>query len=175
MDFEFQPTLKANGLLIRPLVELDRDGLFEVASDPLIWEQHPNARYKPEIFNPFFDKSLESRGALLVIDQETGKIIGSNRFSKIAGTDDAIEIGWSFLSRNYWGGKTNRKVKSILMAHAFQYVNQVVYYIDKSNLRSAKATEKLGGKLLERDENNPIIRLNSNDWTYVIFKKDWID
>jgi hypothetical protein len=69
MSFDFQPTLKGELLELRPLRAEDFDDLYAVASDPLIWEQHPiRDRYKEEVFKSFFREALESGGALIVID-----------------------------------------------------------------------------------------------------------
>jgi hypothetical protein len=81
MSFDFQPTLKGELLELRPLRAEDFDDLYAVASDPLIWEQHPiRDRYKEEIFKGFFREALESGGALIVIDSRNDRVIGSSRF-----------------------------------------------------------------------------------------------
>ena len=81
MPFDFQPTLRGTLLNLRPLRSDDADELFAVASDPLIWEQHPvRDRYKPEVFSAFFRESLASGSALTAIDCKDGRIIGSTRF-----------------------------------------------------------------------------------------------
>jgi RimJ/RimL family protein N-acetyltransferase len=69
MTFDFQPILKSEILEVRPLRADDFDELYAVASDPLIWEQHPNSdRYKPDVFRKFFDEALASGGAFVVLD-----------------------------------------------------------------------------------------------------------
>src|SRR5215212_11295239 len=79
--FELQPHLVGELLEVRPLREEDWESLFAVASDPLIWEQHPaRDRYREEVFREFFREALESGGALVVIDRKTQKIIGSSRY-----------------------------------------------------------------------------------------------
>ena len=102
-----QPTLKGELLELRPLTPEDYDDLFAVASDPAIWEQHPaRDRYKADVFSAFFSEAIESRGALVALDSRTMKIIGSSRFHGYSESDNEIEIGWTFLSRAYWGGST---------------------------------------------------------------------
>jgi len=50
----------------------DWDDLFAVASDPLIWEQHPESdRYKEDVFKIFFREALESGGAFVIIEEST--------------------------------------------------------------------------------------------------------
>jgi RimJ/RimL family protein N-acetyltransferase len=81
MPFELQPILKSEILELRPLRADDFEALYAVASDPLIWEQHPNSdRYKPDVVRRFFDEALESGGALLAIDRKDDRVIGSSRF-----------------------------------------------------------------------------------------------
>ena len=51
MVFYLQPHLKGELIELRPLAPNDWDELFAVASDSLIWEQHPEPdRYKEEVF-----------------------------------------------------------------------------------------------------------------------------
>ncbi len=73
MPFDLQPVLTGELLTLRPLRPDDFDDLFAVASDPLIWEQHPaNDRYKPDVFRHFFRDGLESGGALIALDSKDG-------------------------------------------------------------------------------------------------------
>ena len=77
-----QPVLKGQLIELRPLRSDDFDELFAVASDPLIWEQHPhNTRYQEDVFRKFFSDALASGGALIVIDSKTGRVIGSSRYA----------------------------------------------------------------------------------------------
>jgi N-acetyltransferase len=145
MPFDFQPDLKGELIRLRPLKPEDWDDLFAVASDPLIWEQHPESdRFKEDVFKVFFREALESRGALVVIDQNTQQIIGSTRFYGYAPEKSEIEIGWTFLARKYWGGRHNQEMKRLMLAHAFKFVENVVFYVGEKNIRSQKAMEKIG-------------------------------
>src|SRR5882672_8226158 len=79
--FELQPHLVGDLLEVRPLTPEDWESLFAVASDPLIWEQHPASdRYQEKVFREFFREALQSGGALVVIDRKTQRIIGSLRY-----------------------------------------------------------------------------------------------
>jgi RimJ/RimL family protein N-acetyltransferase len=145
MSFDLQPHLKSELIQLRPLAPEDWDDLFAVASDPLIWEQHPESdRYKEDVFKVFFKDALESGGAFVVIDTENKRIIGSTRFHGYDPEKSEVEIGWTFLARKYWGGRYNREMKQLMLAHAFQFVENVLFYIGENNIRSQKATEKIG-------------------------------
>lgn len=145
MMFELQPTLRGTLVSLRPMRVDDYDALFGVASDPLIWEQHPvRDRYQPDVFRRFFDDGMASGGALVVVDNATGAIIGSSRFFGLDKAASEVEIGWTFLSRAYWGGRYNGEMKQLMLDHAFRFVRTVVFLIGPDNRRSRKAVEKIG-------------------------------
>jgi RimJ/RimL family protein N-acetyltransferase len=146
MPFDLQPVLKGELLELRPLRLEDFHDLYAVASDPLIWEQHPNSdRYKEDVFKEFFREAMASGGAFIVIDLKDGQIIGSSRFHGYDEEKSEIEIGWSFLARSCWGGVYNREMKRLMVRHALQFVDSVVFLVGLKNLRSQKAMEKIGG------------------------------
>jgi len=150
-DFELQPHLIGELLEVRPLRSEDWSDLFAVASDPLIWEQHPaNDRYQEEVFKEFFREALASGGAFVVIDRKTREIIGSSRYFGFDPGKSEIEIGWTFLARSHWGGKYNAELKRLMLDHAFKFVESVVFLIGPTNIRSQKAVEKIGGVMIER-------------------------
>ena len=143
--FDLQPHLRGELIELRPLAPADWDELFAVASDSLIWEQHPESdRYKEEVFRVFFKDALESGGAFVVVNKKTQQIIGSTRFYGYDQAKSEIEIGWTFLARKYWGGRYNREMKELLLAHAFKFVERVVFLVGEHNVRSQKAMEKIG-------------------------------
>ena len=169
MPLDLQPTLENELVFLRPLCEDDRESLYRVAKDPLIWEQHPcYDRYQKEVYQTFFNDALASQGTLVVLDKEKDIVIGSSRFNKIGEVDDAIEIGWSFLARAYWGGKYNKAVKRLMIDHALAAVDHVIFYIDKDNVRSQKAVEKIGARRLTDVTLNHLIRRNDVDFTYCL-------
>lgn len=145
MPFDLQPTLNGALVQLRPLRPQDEHDLFAVASDALVWEQHPvRDRYKPGVFSAFFRESLASRGALTVIDCTDRRIIGSSRFHAYNQEASEVEIGWTFLARSHWGGRYNGEVKHLMLRHAFRLVSRVVFLISPQNIRSQKAIEKIG-------------------------------
>lgn len=146
MPFDLQPTLKSEMLELQPLLPDDFEALYAVASDPLIWEQHPNSdRYKANVFRKFFDEALQSGGALIAIDRKIDRVIGSSRFHGYDPERSEIEIGWTFLARSHWGGAYNGEMKRLMLSHAFKFVDNVIFSVGANNLRSQRAVEKIGG------------------------------
>ncbi len=150
MSFDKQPTISGNLLSIRPLRSDDFQQLFAVAADPLLWEQHPEKnRYQEHVFRKFFDAAIDSGGALLVTDAQSGDTIGSSRFHAYSPENRSVEIGWTFLKRACWGGAYNEELKRLMLSHAFKFVDKVVFKIGADNFRSQEATKKLGALLVD--------------------------
>ena len=146
MAFDLQPVLTGTLLELRPLRADEFDVLFAVAADPGIWEQHPDRhRYREDRFRVFFDEAIASGGALIATDAATGRVIGSSRFHGYDPIRNEIEIGWTFLARAYWGGRYNGEMKRLMLDHAFQFVETVVFLVGPENIRSQRAVERIGG------------------------------
>ncbi len=147
---ELQPVLVGNRLKLRPLKPADFEELYAAASDPKIWELHPASdRWKREVFEDYFNQGLKSRGALAILDKASGKIVGSSRYYDLDGRE-SVAIGFTFLTRAYWGGDFNRELKFLMLDHAFVYVRRAIFHVGENNLRSRRAMEKIGGKLVGR-------------------------
>lgn len=145
MSINIQPTLENEQILISPLQEKDFENLYLVASDPKIWEQHPNKdRCKREVFKTFFDGAILSKGAFKVIDKTTGNIIGSTRFYDYNQHDNSILIGYTFYATACWGKGFNNVVKTMLLDYIFEFVTKVTFHIGANNVRSLIAIERLG-------------------------------
>ena len=149
--FDPSPTLEGAQIRLRPLTPGDREALFAVASDPLIWEQHPaHDRWKPEVFDAFFDEALAEGGGLVIEDLATGAVIGSSRYSIRRAGPGEVEIGWTFLARTYWGGGRNPEMKRLMLNHAFTAFEAAIFRVGAENHRSRLALERIGAVLTDR-------------------------
>ncbi len=141
-----QPKLKGEHLELRPLTDEDFPALYKAASDPLIWELHPQPdRYKPDVFKSFFDEALKSKGSFAIIDAKISEIIGTSRFYDYLAEDSSVIIGYTFLTRKYWGGACNYDLKKLMVNYALKHVKTTYFQVGLKNLRSQKAMEKIGG------------------------------
>lgn len=149
MNFSIQPILENEKINLLPLQEEDFERLYAVASDPLVWEQHPNKnRYEREVFQNFFEGAMLSQGAFLIMDKATDEVMGSTRFYDYNEKDNSIFIGYTFYGRKFWGGKFNPQVKKLMLEYIFQFVDVVKFHVGAENWRSRKAMEKLGATLI---------------------------
>lgn len=145
--FNTQPSLNGKEVRLRPLAADDFEPLLLAASDPETWAGHPaNTRYKRDEFQAYFNMLLEQGGTLVIIDSTKDAIIGCSRYYAAPDVEDSISIGFTFLNYKYWGGATNFRVKELMHTHAFTAFDDIWFHIAPSNLRSQKATAKLGAE-----------------------------
>jgi hypothetical protein len=85
--------LKNDIVWLEPLKQEHFEELYLVASDPLIWEQHPNPdRYKLDAFTNYFKGAMESGGAFIIRDTLSGQALGSSRYCAYDATIKEIQI-----------------------------------------------------------------------------------
>jgi RimJ/RimL family protein N-acetyltransferase len=175
MNLDLQPTLQNEWVRIEPLHANDFERLYQVASDPLIWEQHPNKnRYERDVFQAFFDDALAGGAAFLAFDAKTNQLIGSSRYYDVSVAENSIAIGYTFLARAYWGGNYNWALKSLMLDHAFQVADTVVFHIGENNIRSQKGTGKLGAvKVGEVEKTNYGTSVTIINYTYHLPRAKW--
>lgn len=150
-ESDLQPRLVSEALVIRPTTPADFDALFEAAADPQIWALHPaHDRWQRPVFRKLFDEGLASGGMLTIVDAITDEVIGSSRYDRMRAGPGEIEIGWTFLVRSRWGGRTNTVMKRLMLAHALQLAERVIFVVGEDNVRSRRAMEKIGGVLTDR-------------------------
>lgn len=174
MNLNTQIILENDLAILYPLQESDFEALYAVASDPRIWEQHPNKdRWKRDVFRNFFTGALQSAGAFKVVDKRTGKIAGSTRIYDYNTADNHILIGYTFYGVDYWGTGLNLSVKALLLDYLFQFVARVDFHIGAENIRSQVAIERLGVRKTGEAEVAYFGEPPKLNFIYSIGKEDW--
>jgi RimJ/RimL family protein N-acetyltransferase len=168
------PHLRDELVELTPLTEHDFDRLYKVASDPLIWEQHPSSdRYQEHVFRDYFNGALASKTAFVIIDRSSGQVIGCTRFYDHK-ENESIAIGFTFLAKEYWGGKYNKAVKALMLNYAFDHVGKVIFHIGANNLRSQIGTTRLGavktGEFFTEEANGRKL-----SFEYTLEKANWLN
>jgi N-acetyltransferase len=176
MSFDLQPThLRDEKVILKPLQVTDFDPLYQVASDPLIWANHPNKnRYQREVFQNFFKGAMESGGAFLILDAPSGKPIGSSRFYDYNAEENSLLIGYTFFARQCWGRGFNQSAKTLMLLYAFQWVKTVQFHVGAENIPSQKAMKKLGAKKLGELEVAYYGEPNKLNFVYEIKKEQFL-
>lgn len=150
--FSIQPVLEHEQATLIPLKAEDFERLYVVASDPAIWQMHPNKnRYRRDVFQIFFEGAMQSGGAFLCWNTASGELAGSTRFYNYNAEDSSIFIGYTFYATKYWGTGFNAAVKQRMLDYILRFVNTVYFHIGAENYRSQRAIEKLGAVKLKEE------------------------
>lgn len=170
----FQPLLKNELVTATPLTPSDFGILYNAASDPLIWQQHPNKnRYQLQEFENYFKGAIESGGAFLVSDTQTNEVIGSSRYSDYDAEKNMVSIGYTFFVCSHWGKGYNYALKKLMLDHIFQFVDTVTFYIGAVNKRSQISLERLGAIKTGETEMAYYGEAAKLDYIYTITKEHW--
>ena len=169
-----QPSLHNELIIAIPLQQSHFESLFTAASDPAIWEQHPNRnRWQRTEFENYFKGAMESGGALLVKDAQTREIIGCSRYYDFDINTSSISIGYTFFVRSHWGRGYNYALKQLMLDHIFQFTDRVNFYIGAQNKRSQISLERLGAVKTGEEETAYYGEASKLDFVYAIVKENW--
>lgn len=171
--FTIPDKLEDGVVLLKPLQISDYESVYNAASDPEIWEQHPQQdRYKREVFQDFFDTAIASQTAFLILDKASGEIIGSSRYYDYDPKASEIAIGYTFLIKRCWGGAYNTAIKTLMIDYAFQFIHTIIFHIGIQNIRSQKATEKTGAvqrRVIIKEQKGSVVK----NYEYELAKEVW--
>jgi RimJ/RimL family protein N-acetyltransferase len=145
--------LKGTQLELHPLEKEHFDQLFSAAADEELWRLIPTDCSKREAFDIAYNFALAERDKgnqypFVIYHKETKALIGSTRLFEIFPNDKKLEIGWTWLIKEYWGTTINLESKLVLLTYCFEELKtrRVQLKTDVNNLRSRKAIEKIGGE-----------------------------
>jgi RimJ/RimL family protein N-acetyltransferase len=157
-----------------PLEQNDFEIMYNVASDPKIWEQHPNKdRWRREVFEIFFKGAIESNGAYKIIDNDTNAIVGCTRIYDYNEETNSVLIGYTFMACKYWGTGVNHIVKKLLLNHLFKFVDHVHFHIGAQNIRSQVSITRLGALKIDEVEVAYYGEPVKHNFVYRISKSDF--
>ena len=169
--------LEEDDLLLEPLAEVYREGLrLACAEDREIWDIYPFC-YIGEHFDPQFDSLLgggPGRRVYAVLLE--GRIVGMTAWIAFGDPGWSIEIGNSFILPSLRSNGFNRRLKRLMLDHAFACgIERVVFKVDVINTRSRAAVRKLGAV------EEGVMRRERKTWTgrvrdtviYGLLREDW--
>jgi RimJ/RimL family protein N-acetyltransferase len=144
-------TLENPHVRLRPVLPKDRAPLRKLAMDREIWEYFVTLIETEADFDAFFDAAVADRAAGVrvayhITDKAQGLTAGSMSFGNLAERDGRLEIGWSWLGRDFQGRDINRWAKFLMLEHAFERMGaeRVEFKTDQLNVRARRALEKIG-------------------------------
>ena len=147
-------TLEGKHVRLEPLSEAHLDDLSSVALDPEIWRWTTNSVSSRDELRDYIQLALRDARAgsalpFATIDRASGRAVGSTRFGCIALEHRRLEIGWTWLGRDYQRTAINTEAKYLMLRHAFEVLgmNRVELKTDVLNDRSRAAILRLGAKV----------------------------
>jgi len=150
MFFEVNPVLLQGEIVrLEPLSQEHAQGLFNRGQEREDWAYMPRSCFVdlPDT-RQWIDEALHTPGQIPFAIVETGKnkAIGSTRFLNIRPDHRSLEIGWSWLGKEWQRTGVNTEVKSLLLHHAFERLGcvRVEFKTDGRNMRSQRALERIG-------------------------------
>lgn len=175
--------LQTNKILLRPVEENDYNDFLHLAKqDPTMWEYFSLNLWDENQLNKwmeiaFADRKAETRRPFTIIDKASGKIAGSSSMGNISYHDLRLEIGWSWLAKDFRSTGINRHAKFCMMNHAFEILHfeRVEFKTDVLNARARKGLQNVGG--IEEG----ILRSHMTMWNnrrrssvyYSVLKDEW--
>jgi RimJ/RimL family protein N-acetyltransferase len=146
-------TLENDHVLLRPVRESDRACLRQIAMDPEIWRYFVIRVDTDSDFDAFFDAGLADQEAgrrivYHITDKSSGRPAGSMSIFNMAEKDGRLEIGWSWLGRDFRGKGINRWAKFLMLEHAFERMGaeRVEFKTDRLNAQARRGLRKIGAR-----------------------------
>jgi RimJ/RimL family protein N-acetyltransferase len=149
---ELAATTLENGVVhLRPVTPDDHGPLRAVAMDPEIWRYFVTLVETDADFDALFagmlgDQAAGRRMVYVIIDKASGRTAGSTSFGNLAEHDGRLEIGWSWLGRDFRGRGVNHWAKYLMLRHAFERLGaeRVEFKTDERNGRARRGLRKIG-------------------------------
>jgi RimJ/RimL family protein N-acetyltransferase len=145
-------TLQTDKVILRPIQENDFDAFLELAQDEDAWKYFSlnladasQLRQWMEI--AFRDLSANTRRPFTIVERSSGRIAGSSSMGNISIHDKRLEIGWSWLGKEFRSTGINFHAKFAMMKHAFEQLmfERVEFKTDVLNERARAGLRKIGG------------------------------
>ena len=175
-------TLNGHGILLEPLALEHESGLRQAAADGELWTLRITSVPEPEQTRAYIETALRmqqegTRVPFAVIEQGTGRVLGSTSYHDILPAVKRLEIGYTWYAKSVQRTHVNTTCKLLLMSHAFDTLgcHVVGWRTDNLNLASQRAIERLGahkdgvlrGQALRRDgtiRDTVMYSMTASEW-----------
>jgi N-acetyltransferase len=175
-------TLEGQHVRLEPLSLEHRAPLAKIALDPDLWQWTLTRIYSLEDLDAFIETALSWQRAgtaipFATLDRATGRVIGTTRFANIDRENCSLEIGWTWLGREFHRRAFNTEAKLLMLAHAFERIGciRVEFRVNVLNHRSRTAVLRLGARE-EGVMRHKTIAVDGRliDWVYYsILAEEW--
>ncbi len=173
-------TLSQNNVTLEPLTQKHACDLAEACQDGELWQTVYTSVPSPENMADNIHKAdvMADRVAFAVIDDTTGRAIGTTSFYNIMPKVKRLDIGYTWYAKSYWRTQVNTTCKLLLLTHAFETSDYLTvgWRTDIINTQSQRAIERLGankdgvirGDRLRRNgviTDSVVYSMTQDEWT----------
>ncbi|MFC4638822.1 GNAT family N-acetyltransferase [Deinococcus hohokamensis] len=167
-------TLRDGDLSLRPLTLADLPRLCALAAG---CADELRLMGSSPVTPAYYEAALEAPDQQPFVVEVGGELAGSTRYGDIRAAHAGLEIGWTWLHPRWHGSGVNRRMKRLLLAHAFEALGmeRVQIKTDIRNVRSQRAIEKLGAfreGVLRRHMRRPDGSMRDTVM-YSVIREDW--
>ncbi|WP_406624433.1 GNAT family N-acetyltransferase [Acidovorax sp. SDU_ACID1] len=153
MAFVQSVTLRERGVRLEPLALSHEAGLAAAAADGELWKLRITSVPEPQDTRAYIETALQMREeghrfAFAVVEDATGRVLGSTSYHDILPAVRRVEIGWTWYAKSVQRSHVNTTAKLLMMGHAFDTLqcHVVGWRTDNFNFASQRAIERLGAK-----------------------------
>lgn len=153
MAFVQSVTLRERGVRLEPLALSHEAGLAAAAADGELWKLRITSVPEPQDTRAYIETALQMREeghrfAFAVVEDATGRVLGSTSYHDILPAVRRVEIGWTWYAKSVQRSHVNTTAKLLMMGHAFDTLqcHVVGWRTDNFNFASQRAIERLGAR-----------------------------
>jgi RimJ/RimL family protein N-acetyltransferase len=150
-QFDFYLSLTNDKIILRPMINEDYISFEKLTGDKSMWLWFTEDLSDKFVLSDWVSKAVRDRKdkirlAFTIIDKITGAVIGSTSYGNISFHDTRIEIGWTWIAKDYQGKRINDQVKYLMMQYAFESLGfeRVEFKTDVLNVYARKALIRIG-------------------------------
>ncbi|WP_373524116.1 GNAT family N-acetyltransferase [Aquiflexum sp.] len=185
IDFELR--LENEIVLLRPIQENDLPEFLSLTSEPDMWRFYTHDLSNLDGIQgwakPAFDME---RLQFVIIDKKSNQTVGATAFGNISERDSRLEIGWTWLGKEFQGTGINNEVKKLMLSYCFEALEleRVEFKTDVLNLQARKSLKNIGAieegvlrshTLMTKGRRRDTIYYSilRSEWNYVKRENDW--
>lgn len=143
--------LEGNIVTLVPMEDSHKAELIRVLFSPKVWQYTWRTMNTTEELDRVLTDALANKNIgvqipFTIFDQASGEIIGTTRIGELDMINRNAEIGWTWLSPDYWRTGVNTECKFLLLRHCFEELNliRVQFSVSGQNIRSQRSIERIG-------------------------------
>lgn len=148
---DFNLVLETNTIKLRPLIKEDLTLYAELTGDKSMWIYFTSDLSDFDELTKWIDDALtqtsdKKRLAFSVINKDNNQIMGSTSFGNISYCDKRIEIGWTWIGKDFRGKGINNQMKFLMLKYCFEVLNfeRAELKTDVLNIAARKAMSGMG-------------------------------